>query len=253
MEGKEYTNKFGEVGVIINYVNSHNVQIKSTNGYIKTTELKHLKDGSWKTPYSKSVFGVGYIGVGDYKVTINNDQMTPEYRLWSGLIQRVYNPMFRERSPWYEDCTVCEEWHCFQNFAKWYNENKWDCNGEQLAVDKDILIKGNRCYCPENCLLVPTGINSLFIKKSSSRGDLPIGVSRKNKRNDKFVGSLMATIIREDKFYKTYNTVEEAFQGYKEAKEQYIKDVADLYKSKYPEFPQKLYDAMYSYKVEITD
>ena len=40
---------------------------------------------------------------------------------------------------------------------------------------------------------------------------------------------------------------------YKKAKEQYIKQVADEYKAEYPEFPQKLYDAMYAYEVEITD
>ena len=51
----------------------------------------------------------------------------------------------------------------------------------------------------------------------------------------------------------TYATPEEAFQVYKKYKEQEIKCVADLYKSKYPQFPQKVYDAMYSYQVEITD
>ena len=40
---------------------------------------------------------------------------------------------------------------------------------------------------------------------------------------------------------------------YKQAKEQYIKEVADEYKSKYPQFPQKLYEAMHNYKIEIDD
>jgi hypothetical protein len=44
-----------------------------------------------------------------------------------------------------------------------------------------------------------------------------------------------------------------AFNWYKQSKEEEIKRVADLYKSKYPNFPQKLYDAMYAYEVEITD
>ena len=39
----------------------------------------------------------------------------------------------------------------------------------------------------------------------------------------------------------------------KQFKESYIKQVADEYKQKYPNFPDKLYNAMYNYEVEITD
>ena len=44
-----------------------------------------------------------------------------------------------------------------------------------------------------------------------------------------------------------------AFNIYKSSKEKVIKEVADYYKNKYPKFPQKLYDALYAYEVEITD
>lgn len=47
-----------------------------------------------------------------------------------------------------------------------------------------------------------------------------------------------------------YPTVEEAFNIYKIEKEKYIKQVANEYKSYIPE---KLYDAMYRYEVEIND
>ena len=36
-------------------------------------------------------------------------------------------------------------------------------------------------------------------------------------------------------------------------KENYIKEVADEYKSKYPNFPIKLYEAMYKWEVSIND
>ena len=45
----------------------------------------------------------------------------------------------------------------------------------------------------------------------------------------------------------------EAFEVYKKAKESYIKEVADFYMSKYPNFPKKIYDALYNYKVDIND
>ncbi|MFR3004934.1 MAG: hypothetical protein ACLTML_06115 [Blautia faecis] len=48
----------------------------------------------------------------------------------------------------------------------------------------------------------------------------------------------------------TFKTPEEAFQKYKEYKEQYIKDTAKRYKDK---IPYSVYEAMMNWKVEITD
>lgn len=50
-----------------------------------------------------------------------------------------------------------------------------------------------------------------------------------------------------------FTSAEDAFLCYKQAKENRIREVADQFKHDYPNMPQKLYDAMYNYKVEITD
>ena len=55
---------------------------------------------------------------------------------------------------------------------------------------------------------------------------------------------------KKQNFLGHYNTPEEAFQAYKQFKENYIKQVADEYKELIPE---KLYNAMYEYEVEIED
>lgn len=39
-----------------------------------------------------------------------------------------------------------------------------------MALDKDILNKGNKVYCPENCIFVPRRINNLFTKSNRVRG-----------------------------------------------------------------------------------
>ena len=52
------------------------------------------------------------------------------------------------------------------------------------------------------------------------------------------------------KYLGLYITIEQAFSAYKNFKENYIKEVADEYKDR---IPQKLYDAMYRYEVEIDD
>ena len=52
------------------------------------------------------------------------------------------------------------------------------------------------------------------------------------------------------KYLGLYDTVEQAFEVYKRFKEKYIKEVADHYKD---QIPEKLYQALYNYEVEITD
>ena len=78
-----------------------------------------------------------------------------------------------------------------------------------------------------------------------------LGVHKKDK---KFIAQYSIYDFEIKKFKKvylgSYNTPEEAFNVYKEFKERYIKEVADYYKE---QIPQKLYDAMYRYEVEITD
>lgn len=74
-----------------------------------------------------------------------------------------------------------------------------------------------------------------------------------NETNYNKCGELMRIIEYNNAHIKTfsrYKTKEEAFLVYKQAKEKYIKQVADEYKDK---IPKRLYDAMYKYEVEITD
>ena len=48
----------------------------------------------------------------------------------------------------------------------------------------------------------------------------------------------------------TFDSVESAFARYKEYKEDFIKDIAEQYKDTVPD---KIYQAMMNWKVEITD
>ena len=87
---------------------------------------------------------------------------------------------------------------------------------------------------------------------SSKRGKYPIGVSW-HKASNKFIAR--CNILDKQNNRKIihvglYNTVEEAFLAYKNFKENYIKQVADEYKNL---IPKRLYEAMYSYEVEIND
>lgn len=194
-----------------------------------------------------------FVGCGKYKPTINGNQ-TKSYKSWHDMFTRCYYKNQRLKYPTYENCEVCEEWFNFQNFAKWYEENKWDEN-LKLQVDKDILFKGNKIYSPETCIFVDSRINCLFTKSQNKRGTLPIGV-RLHKVNHNYVAQCSVKTQdgkKSPKHLGSYSNPNEAFRAYKTFKESYIKQVADEYKQKYPNFPQKLYDAMYNWEVEITD
>ena len=168
------------------------------------------------------------------------------------MIHRCYDPYYINEHLTYIDCYVCEEWHNFQVFAKWFYENYYEIKNEKMNLDKDILIKGNKLYSPETCLIVPERINTLFIKCDKSRGKYPIGVSDCcNKYGCKFLTVYCQTLEKRE--YLGYFPIDRPFQAftvYKNFKEEYIKEVANEYKEL---IPQKLYDAMYRYEVEIDD
>lgn len=182
-----------------------------------------------------------------FKATVRG-KSTKEYLKWNNMFKRVYDPVELERFPNYKGTKICNEWINFQNFARWFNENKWseDCT----FLDKDILVKGNKIYSPETCVLVDNRINCLFTKSDRARGELPIGVYY-DKDSKKY--KAQCSVDKKRKNLGRFGTVEEAFSTYKTFKESYIKQVADEYFEKYPNFPYKLLQAMYEYKVDIND
>ena len=115
------------------------------------------------------------------------------------------------------------------------------------GVGKDVLIKGNKIYSPNTCSYIPSFINTLLLNCRSARGKYPIGVIKH--RN-----GFMARLCKRGKlcYIGFYNTIEEAFLAHKQAKESYIKEVAQEYFNK-GEIDKRVYNALMNYKVEITD
>lgn len=226
------------------YINKRNIDVKFENNYIaKNRCYEDFKRGQIKNPYFPSVCGVGYLGEGKYK-TYKNGNYTKEYKFWHEMIRRCYGHDKKERNPTYENCVVCEEWHNFQIFAKWFEENYYEIEGERMCFDKDILVKGNKIYSPNTCCFVPICINNLFVKNNKNRGKLPIGVY---KEGNKYVANLYKNkAIR----LGSFDTEIQAFNIYKKYKEKHIKDMANKYKYI---IPNNLYNAMYDYIVEIID
>ena len=243
----KWTTNEGYEVEIIEYFTNINCTIQFTNDS-KTIKnkvtIQNLKMGKIKNPYHPSVYEVGFVGIGKYTPSINKKD-TKVYKHWSNMLQRGYSISLKEKHPTYKNVIVCEEWHNFQNFAKWYEQNWKPWMDETWHIDKDILIKGNKIYSPETCTIIPSQINLIFVKKDVDRGEYPIGVS---KHGNKFQVSLSTNGVL--KFLGDYLTIQEAFEAYKEAKESYIKEVADKWKE---QITEHTYQALINYKVEIDD
>ena len=246
-------NKFNNKMTIIEYNGANDIKVKFESGDIVHSTYSHFKDGSIKSYYDKTICNIGFLGEGIYTIspTKINPNSKQAYRIWKGLFDRCYKHYNEQRNYVYNECEVCEEWHNFQNFAKWYYENYYEIDEQLMCLDKDILHKGNKIYSPENCIFVPQRINKLFTKSNRTRGSLPIGATFEKSKIRVRISIYDSVLNKKRAYFLGYfETPKEAFQAYKEAKEKYIKQVADEYKDK---IPQKLYDAMYKYVVEITD
>lgn len=205
-------------------------------GFTATTGLKEVRYGRIKDPYYPSVGGVGFFGVGEYECTFYNKsgkkQNTPEYEIWNGMLKRCCNTEWRDKQNRlsYEDVVVCKEWHNFQNFAKWYTENK--PSGE-YDLDKDLKIIGNREYSPQACTFVPARVNALFTGTKDDR-DLPRGVHFCNNKKKYVVqlqkGELTASGNPKQSHLGAYSDKEEAIAVYRKAKIELVSKVADEYK-----------------------
>ena len=239
---------------IIVYNNANDIVVEFQDCHMATvhTLYKNFKIGNVKNPYYASIYGVGMIGI-KYPVKINGKH-TKEYKAWQSMMSRCFDKKYKIKEPSYENVTCCDKWMYYENFYEWLhsqeNFKKW-LNNNEWAIDKDILIKGNKIYSPETCCLVPINVNSLFTNRVNHRGGLPIGVSI-NKNTGKYIAECSNQFINKKIYLGSYLSPEKAFQVYKQYKEKIIKQVAEEEYNK-NNIIKQCYNAMMRYEVEITD
>lgn len=134
---------------IVNYVSSKEVLVRFLKtGYTITTQASHIRRGKVKDLLHPTVFGKGYIGIGNYKRGEGAAIHTTASRYWKGMLERCYSDKYQEKKPTYIGCTVCDDWLNFQNFAEWFYRT---FPGEDYQLDKDIKVKHNKLYSPWTC------------------------------------------------------------------------------------------------------
>ena len=203
-----------------------------------------MSNGRFKSG-EKLVAGVGY-NSGVYPSV-----KVKEHALWRSMLARCYTERNLKKKPAYIGCIVSDNFKMYEFFYEWCNGqigfNEIDENGRQFALDKDLLIKGNKIYSEDTCVFIPMEINNVIVKSDSLRGEYPIGVAY-DKERDKFQARLW--INNKPKFLGRFETVEEAFNKYKVSKENNIKLIANKWKGL---IVCRAYEALMNYQVEITD
>ena len=231
---------------IVKYNGATNVEIQFLKtGYEATVQLTNIRNGNVKDRYSSSVHGIGVLGT-KYPSKING-VLTKEYGLWKSMLKRCYSDAFKKKNPTYEGCEVGGNFKYYEYFYEWCNQQVgFDNDGWHL--DKDLLVKGNKVYNEFTCVFLPKEVNLLLVKRTASRGEHLIGVSWDN--TSKAFKAMVNKNKGKQEFLGYFKTEIEAFKAYKKAKESFVKEQANKWKS---EIDIRAYEALMSYEVSIDD
>ena len=181
------------------------------------------------------------IGVNDKTrpCTLNGKHLK-QYTLWKDILKRCRDSVH------YSNCGISDNFKSYSYFYDWCLSSL-GFNEEGYQIDKDILSdKQNKIYSENTCVFIPLVVNYSLTNRSNFRGNLPIGVVKTP------TGKYSTKISRFGKLTHlgTFTTIEEAFQMYKLTKEEYMKELAALYKDK---IDYRVYNHLITYKVEIGD
>lgn len=244
--GKVYKTLNSGDFTMLKYNGSKDVEIQFLKtGYRKVAEMKEVRSGEIKDPYLASVFGVGVLGT-KYSSKVNGIQ-TKEYVLWCGMLQRCYSDTYKKKRPTYEGCKCSDNFLHYEYFYEWCHKQV-GFNNEGWHLDKDLLTKGNKVYSENSCVFIPAEINTLLIKSTASRGEHLIGVHWSN-TNKAFRARVCKNKGRRE-YLGSFKTEIEAFNAYKIAKESFIKEQAEKWKS---QIDIRAYQALMNYTVDIDD
>lgn len=143
-------------------------------------------------------------------VTLEGVQcLTVSANAWYGVVNRCKDGgSTKKRRHSYADCTMSDEFKDFQIFADWYvAQIGYGMKGYEL--DKDMLVKGNKLYSKETCVLIPSALNS-FLTASKTNKVCATGVDRVRSGRYRAIASVGGI----SKYLGTYDTEDEARVAY---------------------------------------
>lgn len=217
------------------------------------------KDGDYTNNWYKNLL---YVNEKDYKdlkagkviwQELNLEQEYIEYENKAGAQERKAYERIKTRCgdtvnndnvrSCYDKSTMWQVWlDNPQEFIKWYLFHYYECNGEEMDVDKDLFGDGSGMYHEDFCCLLPKGLNTLLAnsKKHYEEGQtpdnvLPLGV-RYNSKTNKYHAEIQFTGTERTIPLSEWDTAEEAFEEYKMMKKADILMVVANYKKDIPDY-----------------
>ena len=208
-------------------------------GSYQNSAMHNIKNGSVKDQTVPTLLGVGVVGEG---FRGKGDVGAITYKLWRDMIRRCYDTNFHKNNQTYVGCCVSDNFKNYEYFHEWCSRQV-GFNVKGFALDKDILHIGNKLYCENSCVFIPQQLNNLAIRGTKLRGEHPIGVSW-SKQHQKFESYI--TRFGKRKHLGLYKDSESAFLTYKNAKEIYMRELAEVWKD---QIDQRVYDVLMSWEV----
>ena len=147
---------------------------------------------------------VGYV---DGKQKRKRVWVCPFYRTWTNVINRCYSIKYQNKKPTYIGCRVSDEWLTFSNFKAWMEKQ----NFEGMQLDKDLLIEGNKVYCPETCVFVTPMVNNFTTDRGNDRGEWLIGVNW-DKGTNKFMSQCSNPFTKKQETLGRFDCEQEAHE-----------------------------------------
>ena len=220
------SDKFGDYEIIY-YGGMEDVLIKFHNtGYVTKSGMQRIRAGGVIDKLAPTSYGVGYFGENPLAVCQVDGKKSKEYVLWQSMMQRCYSSVRHDASPNYIGCSVSDYFKNFGNFYDWC-QSQAGFKLDGWALDKDLLFKGNTMYGEDNCVFLPSHINTFLIKppKPNKTGYIGVGYVEKDRR-------YKAAISKDAKvrFSKYFITPEEASDEYAKMKKQHAVELANKYK-----------------------
>ena len=223
---------------VVEYINAGEITVKWSDGSKQRVRFGNLKRGSVKPLNYKSVYGMGFFGVGRFvprSYKPKDGEIVVDSRIyghWVKLLDRVYNLENKHSASnrTYKGCTIDESWHNFQNFCEWTITQKY-WQEPDACLDKDLIVEGNKHYSSDTCCYLHNNINVFISGCKVSDAGLPRGVNRiKPKTSGSKVGYVARCYFKSDREYLGYfNTVEQAFAAYSTRKKAVALDLCRRY------------------------
>ena len=191
--------------------------------------VEYKQEGWNPIHYKRGMCGVGYSGM-----TVGTEgYYEKSYIKWRDMMQRCYDKnVHKKYKPEYADKCVCEEWQNYANFKLWFDEHYVLCKSNQIDLDKDLLVQGNKIYSPETCVFLVHYQNTLF----------------EGRKGDCIYQNENGQYLINNKKSEIFESYEDAFNIVIERRKKKILDIAEKCKGS---IPMCAYEAMQKWDVRL--